>query len=862
MIWKRWPCKRNRLSGLKTAATMPWPAFWARNRIDRMNLFSVFATMSLHDAISRPLALIRASLGRTEGGADSLSGRLGHLASSFGAVAVAAAGVLVTLAAMSTSAIAFESKMADVAKVVDFETTAELRSMSEAIQDLSLKIPIAAEGFADIVAAAAQSGVAKDDLIDFSVQAAKMGVAFDVAAGQASKTMADWRAAMGLTLDQTYALADAVNHLANNMNATAPEISEVLNRMGAVGRAAGFAETELAALAATGLSAGASAEVVGTGLNSIFATLTAGSSMSKEAAAAFKALGFEADALARSMQTDAKGTVLQVMEAIAALPRENQLSVITSAFGQMSLKSIAPMVGNLDNLRNAFNLVGDAASFAGSMEAEYAARSATTENSIQLLRNSFNVLCITIGGYFLPVINAAAQGLSALAGFLVAIGRTSAGGFLIKLAAGLAAAVIGVTGLVTALALLKPLFLMAAGAMAPVIGPLLAISAVVTLAALAWKNDFMGIATVAADFAAKVKLVFQGVYEIFSTLQNGQGELSAALAEDIEAAGLMGLVTTVSRIVYRVISFFKGLASTLWTTVQPAFSRLGEAFNLLGGALQPLFGLLGRLGGGLATAAGESDTAPWTAWGQVIGEMVGTVLSFFVDIIGVAVGVLTAMVEVITWGAEKLMSFGSACGDVLFEVVGFVEGVIDAIGEFVSAIEGGIGQAATAISNFSLAEAGSALIGTFGDGIKSGASGLVDTVGGVLSGVRDYLPFSDARKGPLSQLTASGLALPSTLARGVNAGAPTLAAATDNMMNRLNLAPPSFESPQSPIYQGRLPEPAMSGEDRAQSGFSRSGRRKNGIGHFTIKIENINLPGVREPNEFLAALEAIAAEQV
>lgn len=40
--------------------------------------------------------------------------------------------------------------------------------------------------------------------------------------------MADWRAGMNLTLPRTYALADAVNHLSNNMNATAPSLGEVV----------------------------------------------------------------------------------------------------------------------------------------------------------------------------------------------------------------------------------------------------------------------------------------------------------------------------------------------------------------------------------------------------------------------------------------------------------------------------------------------------------------------------------------------------------------------------------------------------------------------------------------------------------
>lgn len=884
-----------------------------------MNGFKIFATMSLVDAISNPLAKIQSAMKSAETASGSLSNRLGRLATAFGKVAAAGAIFLGGLGAMTGEAIAFESKMADVAKVVNFETPAELGTMSRDIQDLSLHIPIAAEGFADIVAAAAQSGVAKDDLIDFSVQAAKMGVAFDIAAGEASKTMADWRAGMGLSLQQTYSLADSVNHLANNMNATAPAISRVLNRIGAVGKAAGFTEQQLAALAATGLSTGASDDIVGTGLNSIFATLSQGTSMSKEAAQAFKSLGINVAALSKNMQIDAQGTIMGLMEAIAALPKEKQLSVITSAFGQLSLKSIAPMVGNLGNLRQALGLVGDAANYAGSMEGEYAARSATTANSIQLMKNAFNVLAITIGTYFLPVVDMAAKAIGGFIQLLISASRTEVGGFLLKLAAGIAAALVGVTGLIAAFALLKPLLLILGLALLPVIKPILLIAGAVALLSLAWKHDFLGLATMAREFAGKVKLVFQGVYAIFSTLKDGRGELSAELAKKIEAAGLMNLVTTVSRAVYRVMTFFKGLASTFKITVGPAFSRLGEAFRLLLTAIQPLFGHLARLGGSLTSVAGQTDTAPWLAWGQVIGDLAGTALGWFVDVVGMSVSVLTTMLGIVGWLNNGCSKFGAVLGDLIFTVVSFHQAIISAFVSIGSLISETLSGAIEAISNFNLIDAGMGLINGFTDGIRAGAgtlidavsgilgqvraflpfsdaqvgplsnlsasgmafidtfaagikakaSALVDTVRGMLSSVRAFLPFSDAQVGPLSNLTASGRALPGTLARGVLNGALALMAATDNMLNGLNLAPPYFEMPgmnfgTSRLPGGHLPEPSfqMQDADPLASPFRAGSGSKQGGKTIHLHIGKIELPNVEDADGFIAALENIVEQRV
>ena len=69
-----------------------------------------------------------------------------------------------------------------------------------------------------------------------------------------------------------------------------------------------------------------------------------------------------------------------------------------------------------------------------------------------------------------------------------------------------------------------------------------------------------------------------------------------------------------------------------------------------------------------------------------------------------------------------------------------------------------------------LFESGAKLLSTFVDGIKSMASSVVESVEGVFTKVREYLPFSDAHVGPLSQLTLSGARMMSTLAEGVTSG--------------------------------------------------------------------------------------------
>lgn len=270
-----------------------------------MEAFKVFATLSLVDMLSNPLEKIKGGLKGAEGAVASLGDRMGRLALAMAPVALAAGVLLGAFMSCATEAMKFENSMADVAKVIEFESQAEFKAMGDTVKELAGRLPMAADGIAAIIAAAGQSGIAKNDLAEFAEQAAKMGIAFDLTGDQAGQMMANWRAGMKLSLPQVYGLADAVNHLSNNMNATAPALGEVLQRVGALGMASGLAETQVAALGTALLSAGASPEIVGTAMRNMLSTLVQGEKMSKSAASAFTSLGFSVKNMAKDMQTDA-----------------------------------------------------------------------------------------------------------------------------------------------------------------------------------------------------------------------------------------------------------------------------------------------------------------------------------------------------------------------------------------------------------------------------------------------------------------------------------------------------------------------------------------------------------------------------
>ena len=175
-------------------------------------------------------------------------------------------GMATTMSLPIQKAIEFESAMADVKKVVNFDTPIQFKEMNKDILELSKNIPMTAQGLAQIVAAGGQSGIAREDLISFAESAAKMGVAFDITADEAGEMMAKWRTAFQMNQTQVVELADKINYLGNNTAASAPKISDVVRRIGPLGSIGGIASGEIAALGASMVGAGTEADVAATGL--------------------------------------------------------------------------------------------------------------------------------------------------------------------------------------------------------------------------------------------------------------------------------------------------------------------------------------------------------------------------------------------------------------------------------------------------------------------------------------------------------------------------------------------------------------------------------------------------------------------
>lgn len=291
-----------------------------------------------------------------------------------------------------------ESVNAEIAKVADFANDKQKKEVTDSLKKMiTTEIPMSYQEIGELAAAGAQGGIETVDLSKFSELASKMGVAFDMEAGEAGQKMANWKAAFGMDMNELKALGDKVNYLGNNSAASAASISNVISRVGALGEVAGVGSGEVAGLGAAMIAMGTQDDVAATGIKKVLTTLAAGGNKATK-----NYLGMGGADLSKAMKADGAGTIIDVFEKIKALNPEEQTAALKDIFGQQNIGSIAPLLNNLDLVKEYLGMVGDKSKYSGSMQKEFEAQAGTTANQLKILKNQAVDAGMVIGGAMLP----------------------------------------------------------------------------------------------------------------------------------------------------------------------------------------------------------------------------------------------------------------------------------------------------------------------------------------------------------------------------------------------------------------------------------------------------------------------------
>lgn len=344
--------------------------------------------------------------------ADALRAQRADLQSRLLGTAMTGAAVAMPV----TLAISAEDTFADLRKVMDAPESVMQQVFADA-QAMSNRTGKSFEDVVTIMTAAAQAGLGttREQLLGVADQAVKMSIAWGVSAEQAGKSLATWQAAMGMTAGESQHTADVINALSNAMNAEAGEIDQIFTRMGPLMQGSGFAAQDVAALATAFKAAGAEVEVSGTAMKNFVKVMAAGEAgLTDERMAIYRYLQIDPNKLQKELQTDAKGAVMRVLEALQRVRPEERNSIMSRLFGEESVAAITPLMTQIDTLRKAFQIANSDVS--GSVDQEYANRMKTTATAISQLSQGVRNLGVTVGTALLPVVGTAARFLSGVVG--------------------------------------------------------------------------------------------------------------------------------------------------------------------------------------------------------------------------------------------------------------------------------------------------------------------------------------------------------------------------------------------------------------------------------------------------------------
>jgi TP901 family phage tail tape measure protein len=351
---------------------------------------------------------LRNELNVTVSAMDKLKEAAGGLA--------ALAGMAVSFIIVTKKAMAFEDAIIDLRRAANL-TREEAEKMSGPFKDLAVELGLSSVAVVGLATAAAKTGVAKKDLLEFARIASVAAMNFDMIPEEAGKSLALLKNVLKLSVKDMEAYVATLNVLADNAATTEADIIETLVRGGSSGTALGLTAKETAALATTFLSLGARSEQAGTAIRTLSSRLRIAAGDSGKMGQALGRVVGNTKQFQQALAVDAKGALLQFLTALRQMPNADRLNALIDVFGQgMDTENISKLSDGVDMLAKSLGLAAqDNDVLVKSLSDLTALKLSSTQSEINKMSQAFSNASSAVGTLFLPVVRLVAIGLQAVA---------------------------------------------------------------------------------------------------------------------------------------------------------------------------------------------------------------------------------------------------------------------------------------------------------------------------------------------------------------------------------------------------------------------------------------------------------------
>lgn len=263
---------------------------------------------------------------------------------------------------------------------------AEIAKIRSEIQGLSNELPVATTKIMEMYEAGARMNVPREELAQYVKTAAAAATAFDADdMGGLAENLGRINANFKLTAEQGRELADVINYLDDNAISSGAAIIDYMNRVSGSMGLAKISEKNVAALGSTLLSQGVDDSTAAGAVSALFTRLSTAPDM-KPVREALKDIGLDAKTVQKGMVEDANATVMQIVEAVKKMPKEEQAGILKGLAGGEYNKVFAGLISNTEEWRRQMELANSQDAI-GSMAREFETRMGAMSSKWQVFKN-------------------------------------------------------------------------------------------------------------------------------------------------------------------------------------------------------------------------------------------------------------------------------------------------------------------------------------------------------------------------------------------------------------------------------------------------------------------------------------------
>ena len=320
--------------------------------------------------------------------------------------------------ASSKAAIDFESAFAGVRKTVD-ASEKDLKKIETGIRDMAKEMPTAATEIAGVAEAAGQLGIKTPDILDFTKTMVMLGDSTNLSAEEAATSLAKFANVTKMSMSDIDRLGSTVVALGNNLATTEKDIVSMSLRLGAAGTQIGLSQDQILSFAGALSSVGIEAEMGGSAFSKLMiemqiATEKGGASLEEFANVA----GMSGEQFKKAFQEDATTAIMAFLEGLGTAEERGQSAI--GILADMGIEEVR-LRDTILRAANAHDVFGEALKIGGEAWQENTAlvneanqRYETTKSKLEILKNNFIDVGISIGEQLLPYIQQFVEWLQGL----------------------------------------------------------------------------------------------------------------------------------------------------------------------------------------------------------------------------------------------------------------------------------------------------------------------------------------------------------------------------------------------------------------------------------------------------------------